>query len=348
MKSSLAVPAFGLTAVLLIVAGCNSGGPQSQLAPVGSTIDPALSRLPSLSLVGGPTLYPHPKKGRSWMSAKAAPDNLMYVADTGGGVVDVYSWRLLKQVGQLTDVAGPYSLCVDKAQNVYVVDDVLHDVFEYAHGGAAPIRTLGDSFGFPIACSVDPTTGNLAVTDAFGVSGGAGSVLVFAQATGTPTVYTPPNLYYDIYVGYDASGNLFVDGFDTSFAFALAELPAGSSSFGAITTSVTIGQPGGVQWDGTYLDVGDRSISTIYQFTVSGGNATEENAIALTGTSDIGQFFVPKFGPGTVRKEGNRVAVADAGTGDADKYPYPAGGIPNKTITGLTTPEGVIVSKGKK
>jgi hypothetical protein len=354
MKTSLAARALGVTAALFIVAGCNGAGTQSQLSPSNTTQTNAshsvmnpLTHGASPNFIGG-TPKLHPRGGRSWMLAKAVPDNLWYVADTFASSIFIYSWRKLTPEGEInTGLSEPYTFCVDKTQDVYVADFGLHEVLEYTHGGTTPIKTLGTN-GFAIACSVDPTTGNLAVSNFSGYPSGNGSVLVYAGATGTPTVYSAPNL--DLYwlASYDSSGNLFVDGEDPSGAVSLAELPAGGSSFEPITMDVTLGFPGGVFWDGKYLDVGDQSINTIYQFTVSGSGATEQGSLSLTGDIDAFQFFIPKFGSGAVNPQGNRVIAADFGAGAANKFLYPAGGSPTKTITGLTNPEGVIVSKGKK
>jgi hypothetical protein len=56
-------------------------------------------------------------------------------------------------------------------------------------------------------------------------------------------------LFAASYDGYDSLGNLFVDGFTSGPAFALVELPKGSSTFQTITTSNAVGWPGGVKWD---------------------------------------------------------------------------------------------------
>ena len=66
------------------------------------------------------------------------------------------------------------------------------------------------------------------------------------------------------FLGYDKTGNLFVDGYDSSYKFHYAELPAGGSSFTDITLSQTPVGSGNVQWDGKYMAVGDTA-STIYQ-----------------------------------------------------------------------------------
>ncbi len=354
MKTSLAALAVSAAAALLIVAGCNGAGTQSQLAPnntiqtngTHSGMNP-LTHAPSPNFIGG-TPKLHPKKGRSWMLAKAVPDNLWYVADTFASSIFIYSWRKLTQVGEITGLSQPFTFCVDKAQDVYVADFGLREVLEYAHGGLTPINTLSSPNGFTLSCSVDPTTGNLAVANFAGYPSGNGSVLVYAGASGTPTEYSAPNFTDYWFVAYDSSGNLFVDGEDLSGVVSLAELPAGGTSFETIAMNVTIGFPGGVQWDGKYLDVGDQSTNTIYQFTVSGSNATEQGSLSLSGDTDAFQFFVPKFGSGTVNPQGNRVIAADFGSGNANKFLYPAGGSPTKTLTGFTEPEGVIVSKGKK
>jgi hypothetical protein len=336
---------------ILVITGCNGASTQSPLAPSNVTQTGAMRSMPTLgrglspNFIGG-TPTRHPAKGHSWILPKAVSDNLWYVANTFASSVDIYSWRKRTQVGEITGFSEPYTFCVDKAQDVYVADFGLQEVFEYAHGGTTPIKTLASTGGDAISCSVDPTTGNLAVANFEGNST-SGSVLVYTGASGTPTVYSAPNLSEYFFVAYDANGNLFVDGEGFS-GNGLAELPAGSSSFEAIAMNVTIGFPGGVQWDGKYLDVGDQSSNTIYQFAVSGTSATEQGSVVLGGASDVFQFFVPKFAGGKNNPQGNRVVVADFGLGDSSKYRYPAGGNPTKTISGFSNPEGAIVSKGKK
>ncbi len=63
-------------------------------------------------------------------------------------------------------------------------------VYEYSHGGTQSIATLSDP-GSPYGCSVDPTTGNLAVanTTSSGYYGYYGYVAIFPDAEGTATTY---------------------------------------------------------------------------------------------------------------------------------------------------------------
>ena len=70
---------------------------------------------------------------------------------------------------QLSDSNSPYGECVDKAGDVFVADfggnTGTPAILEYAHGGTKPIATLSDPGYYPESCSIDPTTGNLAVTN---------------------------------------------------------------------------------------------------------------------------------------------------------------------------------------
>ncbi|MBV9056465.1 MAG: hypothetical protein JO351_07485 [Candidatus Eremiobacteraeota bacterium] len=341
-----AVCAVGMGAALGVLAACaggsqSSGAVSSSFAPLGVHGGlPFAGRAPSPNFIPG-TPVRHRSHGKSWMAPREKPDNLLYIANSYAATVDVYSWRLLKQVGSLTGFSTPYTMCVDKAQDVYVADFGNGNIVEYAHGGTSPIKTLTQTYGPAIGCSVDPTSGNLAVS----IFNGSGTVLIYPNGSGTPTAYTA-NLTSVWPPSYDSSGNLFVEGYDNvSGAPALNELPAGSSTFSKITLPFSIVFPGCVAWDGKYVAVGDQGVNTIYQITVSGSTASLQGTTVLGGATDVFQFFVPKFGNGQVNPQGNRVVGADFGASAADKWLYPVGGVPTKTITGFTNPEGAVVSK---
>ncbi len=101
--------------------------------------------------------------GRSWMEAGAAKWDLLYVANAGQGVVNVYRYWQRNLVGILTDTADPRGACADAAGDVYVVDNHSGKVFEYSHGGKKAIQVLDDSPYQPAGCAVDPQSGNLAI-----------------------------------------------------------------------------------------------------------------------------------------------------------------------------------------
>jgi hypothetical protein len=221
-------------------------------------------------------------RGKSWMRSDAGKQWLIYAPDNSSGTIDVYNFRVKagKLYGQITGLVSPYGACVDAAGDVYVVDTATAEIYEYAHGGTTPIATATDAYGIPLGCSVDPTTGNVAVSNFSGPgSTGTGGVDVFAGGLGgRQTNYTNANLYHLYPPGYDPQGNLFVQATQYSGAIEFAELPAGKKKF-TLLTGLTISFPGSVQWDGSYLAVTDQNFASsyttmIYRVTVSGSKVT--------------------------------------------------------------------------
>jgi hypothetical protein len=328
--SSSVYYAFGVSAAVLLLAGCSAGGSQSQLAPSGSILQP------SRAGVSGVVIQ-HPDRRRSWMAPDAKKKDLLYISDEATADVYVFSYPKGKLMGTLTGFPEPQGECVDKKGDVFVTNFGKSVIIEYAHGGTSPIATLSDSGEYIEGCSVDPTTGNLAVVD-FEPSSGAGNggVAVYAKAKGTPTVYTDPDLLLGYALGYDNKGNIFLDGVNGNRDFEFAELPKGSSSFTTIPLSVTINTPGGVQWDGKHVAVGDATGGVIYQTTGAGGKIV--GSTTLTGSDGVFQFFIDR----------NTVVGPDVFAANANFWSYPAGGAATKTLTGFADPFGSAVSKGRK
>jgi hypothetical protein len=192
------------------------------------------------------------------------------------------------------------------------------------------IKTLSVTFSFPTSCAMD-AGGDLAVGNYDG-----GDVLIFKNASGSPTVYGTP-LDEEFFDGYDPNGNLFADGFTGSRrGFALVELPKGGTKFETITTSNTVGFPGSVQWDGTYLTVEDQYASAIYQYTVNGTTATLKSTVSLSGASDCAQTWIAT----------GLVYCGDAGNNGGEVFKYPAGGSPVAVFVGnFDTPLGVTAAQ---
>lgn len=334
-----AVVVLALTGIL---AGC--AGAQPQFQPLGVT--------PSTKLAA------HVPVGRSWILPQAKNSDLLYVSDLLAQVVDIYTYgHGYKLVGTLTGFFNPEGLCVDKAGDVYVTNDTsdgVHQITEYAHGATTPIRTIDDPDGRANGCSVDPTTGNLAVADFWGPSEGIGNVAVYPKASGSPTSYSISQIYYYYYCGYDDKGNLFVDGETEGSVFGLGELPKGGNTLNFVSVDQTIYLPGGVQWDGKYLAVGDQVAvkrnftSTIYQFAINGSSGTTVNTMVLTGSSQVAQFWIPRIHNGARRRYGDRLIGPDQNGKDTLIWDYPSGGYPIATISGETDPIGATLSLVKK
>ena len=155
--------------------------------------------------------------------------DLLYVASPANNTY-MFSWPSGKPKGQLNHPS--YNLCSDTDGDVWVLDGST-TLYEYAHGGKSPINTLAlpyNSGGY--VCSVEPVTGNLAVLIG-GCSSCNAPVAVYADAKGSPTMYstkcdTGP-------IGYDNQGNLFAVCYFESLGYTLAEMPQGGSSFALLS-----------------------------------------------------------------------------------------------------------------
>jgi hypothetical protein len=306
-------------AIALALGGC--AGSPAQLSPAAA---------PAHRIVA-----PREDDRGSWMSPDAKHSDLLYVSDYNAYEVYAYSYPKGKLEGTLTDF-GPYptGLCVDKKQNVWVTVLDGYELIEYAHGGSSPLQKLSDAHEFPIGCSVDPKTGNLAVANLLG-SYGDGSVSIYANGSGASTTYSDADIREVWACGYDDQGNLFVDGVNGSDLFEFAELPKGSGSLTTITLDQSFEWPGGIQWDGKYLAVGDAEAGVIYQTDGAGGHVV--SSTTLDGTDYVRQFW----------KEGSNVIGASFYNATVGVWPYPAGGTATKTLTNFENPFGVTISKAK-
>jgi hypothetical protein len=328
-------------AIAALLAGC--GGSQIPQSYVGTPMGVA-TQLPSQMA------NVNEDSSRSWIAPAAKADALVYVSPSEGPPkVEVYSWKDHTLVGTLTGFVSPKHLCADKAGNVFIPDGDSSQIFEYAHGGTSPIQTLTDVDHTPIACSSDDVTGNLAVVD-YDVKGFG--IAIYHNASGKPMHEYPDNFRVIAFTGYDAAGNLFVDGKNHSDHFVFAELPNGEKSFTHIEiepANFTPLEPGSIQWDGKYIVVGDEAYGSANRFTVTGSTGTYEGrTYLLGGDGPIRQFWIPKF-PANVQAKHIVAAqyhVRDIEYGDVGFWSYPKGGTAKDLIVS-DHPLGVTVSIAK-
>lgn len=311
--------AVGTCGLLAVLAGCG-GGASSRIGVPGVIPQARAARV---------------EAGRSWIDSMAARGDLLYVSDTETSDVYVFSYPKGTLKGTLTGFSDPAGECVDAGGNVFVTNTGGSNILEFAHGGTTPIATLKDSGYFPVGCSIDPTTGNLAVTN-FSTTGSAqGDVVIYKGARGRPTGhYTSPEMNEMLLCGYDAAGNLFVDGLTQNSVSAFAELRAGDAKLTLIALNQPIGSAGGVQWDGKHVAIGDQATNTIYRFTISGKMGKRVGATTLGGAGQVFQFWIA----------GKRVIGPDSAQADVGIWSYPSGGSPVKTISGLYVPLGATLS----
>ncbi len=270
----------------------------------------------------------HSDRSGSWMLPEAKGEDLLYISDFR--TVKVYAYPQGQLEGVLRGFDLSFGECVDNKGNVFVVNFDSNQIFEYAHGASTKRAVLQSPSHAPSGCSVDPTTGNLAVA-ARGYSSSA-TLEVYKRARGTPKQYIDPRFQRFYFCGYDSHGNLFADGATNSGAFAFAELPKGTRTLQNVTLNQAILLGGQVQWDGANVAVADARSAVVYQFTVSGSYGDKVGTTLLGQNARyIQQFWV----------QGRTLVVPNVYRGphyrplsDVLFYRYPAGGSATKRIVG--------------
>jgi hypothetical protein len=201
---------------------------------------------------------------------------------------------------------------------------------EYAHGGTTPIAKLDDSGFLSLACSIDPTTGNLAVGQSID------DVAVWRHARGKPRHYlTSCCVFASSTIVYDGSGDASFADFRTRSGW----LPKRHSK--VMKLGLHLRRHGAFNWDGKYLGVLSFSRKLrqeeVIQYKLSGGTASQVGTIPLSGVTGVN-------GQGYFVVQGSGMVLTNSRTGSVYFYNYPAGGNPTFTISGLDDPDGVAIS----
>ena len=257
---------FGLCALSFcaaaLIAGCGGSQP-----PTG-----ALDAIPQSR-----TIAAHTNRGGSWMLPQAKNKGALLYVTGGCGGTCVLSYPRGKLVGQLNVGGGDNGgICTDAHSNVYISNST--SVVEYVHGGTSPIATFNLPGSEAAGCSIDATTGNLAVD----FQGSGGNIAIFPPGSDNPSVYES-NVVNGFSCSYDEDGDLFAGGLNGQ-ASGLTELPAGGSKFLPVSMP-NIGNPGHLQWVGGYLayetiGLGD---TYVYRLTISGSTATVAGTTHIIG-----------------------------------------------------------------
>ncbi|HEX3456351.1 MAG TPA: hypothetical protein VHR97_00205 [Candidatus Baltobacteraceae bacterium] len=330
-----------LSAAFALPAGC--GGSQAPIGAPGSA---------QQSLATG--------RGKSWMLPEANKSDLLYVSSSDGNVY-TYTYPKGRLVATLSGFTKPLGECVDAAGDVFITaysspSSTRSSIYEYAHGGSSPITTLGDP-GHAFGCSVDPTTGNLAVANPYDTSNpyniAYGSVAIYQGASGSPTMYYPSR-FGIVMCGYDNKGSLYLTVYGSQPGVAqLARLAKGSSAFKLLSINATIyGNgyfPPGVQWDGKQMTVSsnkdDGNPVFLYQLSISRNKATVVGTTTLQSEKNHheGQLWI----------DGSSVVgiFSNKGKGGVASWDYPEGGNPTLQINHIVNRAqyslfGITVSDG--
>jgi hypothetical protein len=334
----------GVSQTPLQSAASPAGNAQSAAALPGFARGLAAQRLLRPSVTGAVS-------GPSWMSPSATSQDLVYVGYVFGPV-NVFTYPGGQQVGSLGFAGG--GDCVDAKGNVWIANPVAGQLLEYAHGGTSPIHTLALIDQLVIGCSVDPTSGAIAVDSECQYQTpdcvGNGSVFVYADIKKQPVQYFVLKDKIIYWSSFDPHGDIFVDVDVTGFGvFGLAELAKGGKAFKNITVDREIYWPGGVQWDGKYLAVGDQEAggqitSSVHQIAIHGAHGKVVSTTKLYGVADVDQFFI----------QGSTIVAPNTGVGnpppgDIRLYSYPVGGSPTSVFGDSTVqPATAAVSLAQK
>ncbi|MGA8100087.1 MAG: hypothetical protein WB810_15635 [Candidatus Cybelea sp.] len=329
----------GAVVALAIVSACGSG---STVAPSAATVNATYVGR-TLFVNGRPVTAARLSVSPLPRYATLVPDRrrhkkFEYIFNDYGSYGSIFDYpKSTAMIGQINGAGGQgcTNVLYGYGKRIFWNAGRTDDLISEYKVPSTLLRTLSLNYTFTSSCAMN-TSGDLAVGILLGNSyGPGGQVVIYKNATGSPTVYNTP-LTKEYFDGYDPSGNLFADGFGPSYNFMLVELPKGGSKFVTITTSNAPEFPGSVQWDGTYLTVFDQLTNQTYQYTVSGTTATLKNTIQYTGASDCAQTWIVK----------GLLYCGDAGNNDGEVFKYPAGGSPTAVLTGnFDEPLGVTAAK---
>lgn len=280
------------------------------------------------ALVSGPSPE---QRGLARNEARAGGD-LLY---TGAAqYVEVYSFPAGELQESFTITGEVNGMCSDSEGDVFVTaappkasKSTSGFVYQYAHGGKTPTATLKlPGHGIPVACSSDPTTGNLAVTvqDSRDY---APSVAIYAKAAGTPKIYQSDAIGAYPQAAYDGSGNLLV----TSGGNVAAEFLPGKRKLQTITLAQTLGGVRHLQWDGSHWALQsfnvlkhnrEKVLERIYRVQISGSSGQ------VVGRSKFQPWLARD--PGQSWIEGTTIVATPFSS--IYFWTYPAGGMPIKAF----------------
>lgn len=305
-----------------------------------------LALLVTLAACTGPAQIGPAGPQQSGLANRAAQGDLLYMGERH--TLETFTYPAGALVSKLTTKFAVEGMCSDAKGDVFVAaidgpgSGSTGAIYEYAHGGTSPIATLASPQNqYPVSCSSDPTTGNLAVTS-YNRHTYAPEVEVYVKASGSGNVYTSETLGANPQLAYDASGDLFV----TSGANVGAELVKGGDKLAKITFDRTLGGCSHAQWDGKFFALQsytaskhqqERVLEHIYRLQISGskGLVVGWSHFLNWQESDAGQSWLQDST--LIATPGNYVAF----------WNYPAGGKAIKIVHPPHAGKAVTVSAAK-
>jgi hypothetical protein len=327
---------FSGAALVALLAGCSGGGSQipTTNAPVSPLIQTSRSvRSNAASMLLANASQTHQTDFLDVAAVNAPHGNQTIVSDSNTNTVSVYGADGHRHALLSTGLDQPEGITTDAAENLYVANAQLHNVVVYSKPYRSIGPTLGDPNEYPTDVAVS-NTGVVGVTNLQSTAGTGGDVVIYAKgSTSACATVSDPNWSGMYFGAFDASGNLFIDGFDRNGNTLIGEISGGcgATSIAPLSTGVTIYLVGGVQvYNGNILiedQVGPggplgTNTPTIYTFAPPTGG-TLGQPLATTTLAAGGNWFPVTF---AMMKDGEHIWIAHSGIAAGRvEYSYPRG-----------------------
>jgi hypothetical protein len=278
----------------------------------------------------------HPSKRRNYLIGADVRAGLIYVSDSSNYVVNIYPLRGNNQqrVGQITGLSQPQGLATDDMRNLFIANTTASNVLVFAPG-AKPIlkSTLTDVGQYPVDVAVDRKTGEVAVTNIFGVNGHPGSVSFYKPGATSPykTLSSPAflEIYFD---AYDGGGNLYIDGTNFDGVTQVGKIAREGKKITSIEVT-GVAFPGGIEVDGKGNILMEDQSGHAVDCYASIAPYAPCGSTPLTGSEDPVTFALVKHD--------RRLYTADAKLGVASEFRFPSGGGAVNSIQVGGQPNGV-------
>ena len=248
----------------------------------------------------------------------------IFVSDAANNVVDIYN-TAGKQLAQLTGFSEPQGLATDSKGNLYVADTANSRIQVYAPPYTKTPKSYADSGQYPAGVSVTIVgkVTYVGVTNIISTSGGPGSVTIYKNGKAGAAISNSNfgRVYFD---SFDASGNLYIDGENSSGAVVVGEIAKATTTgkkIAVLKTKNSIEFPGGIEVTTKGLiAIDDQDAATVYSYKapVKGSLGNPAHTTPVTGSSDAVTF--------AFTSTNTDLWTADAGNEDSAEFAYPKGG----------------------
>ena len=248
----------------------------------------------------------------------------IFVSDAANNVVNIYN-SSGKQLAQLTGFSEPQGLATDSKGNLYVADTANSRIQVYAPPYNKTPKTYSDPGQYPAGVSVTivGTTTYVAVTNIISTSGGPGSVTIYKNGKAGAAISSSDfgRVYFD---SFDASGNLYIDGENSSGGVVVGEIAKATTTgkkIAVLTTGNSIEFPGGVEVTTKGLiAIDDQEGAAVYSYKapVKGSLGNPVKTTPLTGSGDAVTFAFTSTNAD--------LWTADASDAASNEFAYPKGG----------------------